>query len=63
MKLAEISPLVGLSISWISEILRGTNAETGQRTNAKKEYQIKADEYNEDRKQTASGTVRAGGVR
>ena len=43
MKLAEISPLVGLSISWISEILRGTNAETGKKTNAKKEYQIKAD--------------------
>ena len=43
MKLAEISSLVGLSISWISEILRGTNAETGKKTNAKKEYQIKAD--------------------
>ena len=43
MKLAEISPLVGLVISWISEILRGTNAETGKKTNAKKEYQIKAD--------------------
>ena len=36
MKLAEISPLVGLGISWISEILRGTNAETGKKTNAKK---------------------------
>ena len=43
MKLAEISPLVGLSISWISEILRGMNAETGKKTNAKKEYQIEAD--------------------
>ena len=43
MKLADISHLVGLSISWSSEILRGTNAETDKKTNAKKEYQIEAD--------------------
>ena len=41
MKLAEISPLVGLSISWISEILRVMNAETGKKRRQRRSIKLR----------------------